>query len=148
MLLFGLVMGVFWGTWLSLARSMQAITPPTFLDVGHTMIQNLALPMAILSPAAILVSIITLFLMPDKLSPRFYYALVGAILMIIAIVMTLSINVPIDNQIKTWTLLSLPSDWMQIRDRWETFHAAWTWVSVFAFVSVVISGVYEKKHSA
>jgi hypothetical protein len=146
-LLFALVMGVFWGTWFSLARSMAAITPATFLEVGNTMIRNLALPMAILTPAAILVSIIALLLIPDKKSPRFYYALTGALLMIIAIVITLSVNVPIDNQLKTWTLSSLPPDWTQIRDRWESFHTARTWLSILAFASVVMAVLQEDKRA-
>ena len=38
LLLFSLVTGVFWGTWFSLSRSMAAITPGTFLEVGRLMI--------------------------------------------------------------------------------------------------------------
>jgi hypothetical protein len=45
-----LVTGVFWGTWFSLARSMSSISPGTFLEVGLTMIGNLAVPMATLMP--------------------------------------------------------------------------------------------------
>ena len=44
--LFALVVGVFWGTWFSLSRSMNSITASTFLEVGHTMIANLGGPMA------------------------------------------------------------------------------------------------------
>ena len=42
LLLFSLVTGVFWGTWLSLSRSIAGITPGTFLEVGRLMIANLA----------------------------------------------------------------------------------------------------------
>ena len=51
--LFALVVGVFWGTWFSLSRSMSAITASTFLEVGHTMIGNLGGPMAVLMPATL-----------------------------------------------------------------------------------------------
>jgi hypothetical protein len=44
LLLFSLVAGVFWGTWFSLSRSMAAITPGTFLEVGRLMIGNLGGP--------------------------------------------------------------------------------------------------------
>jgi len=50
--LFALVMGVFWGTWFSLSRTMDHLSAPTFLAVGHQMIHNLATPMAILLPLA------------------------------------------------------------------------------------------------
>jgi hypothetical protein len=45
-LLYALVMGVFWGTWFSLSRSISSIAPDVFLDIGHTMIGNLARPMS------------------------------------------------------------------------------------------------------
>jgi hypothetical protein len=51
--LFALVVGVFWGTWFSLSRSMRALTASTFLEVGHTMIGNLGGPMAVLMPATL-----------------------------------------------------------------------------------------------
>jgi hypothetical protein len=35
-LLFALVMGVFWGTWFSLSRSIASIRPETFLDIACT----------------------------------------------------------------------------------------------------------------
>jgi hypothetical protein len=52
--LFALVLGVFWGTWFSLSRSITSITPVTFLEVGHLMIANLGTPMSVLMPAALL----------------------------------------------------------------------------------------------
>ncbi|HEX2339926.1 MAG TPA: hypothetical protein VHI98_05540 [Vicinamibacterales bacterium] len=48
LLVFSLVTGVFWGTWFSLSRSMAAITPGTFLEVGRLMITNLGGPMSVL----------------------------------------------------------------------------------------------------
>jgi hypothetical protein len=38
-ILFALVMGVFWGTWFALSRSI-ACYGLTFLDIGHTAIRN------------------------------------------------------------------------------------------------------------
>ena len=33
--LFALVMGVFWGTWFSLSRTMSRLSAETFVAVGH-----------------------------------------------------------------------------------------------------------------
>jgi hypothetical protein len=56
--LFALVMGVFWGTWFSLSRTMNQLSPETFVAVGHEMIQNLGVPMAILLPLALLSALV------------------------------------------------------------------------------------------
>ena len=60
--LFALVMGVFWGTWFSLSRTMSQLSPDTFLAVGHQMINNLGGPMAILLPLSLLSGLVTLVL--------------------------------------------------------------------------------------
>ena len=46
---------------------------------------------------------------------------------------TLLIEVPIDNQIKVWTASTVPKDWESIRDRWEFFHTARTFISLLSF---------------
>jgi hypothetical protein len=73
-LLSALVTGVFWGTWLGLSCSMASLTPETFLTVGHTMIGNLVLVMALLMPAAILATLPVLFLLYRRRSWALYPA--------------------------------------------------------------------------
>jgi hypothetical protein len=129
-LLLALVTSVFWGTWLSLSRSMAALTPETFLEVGHTMIGNLGTIMAILMPAAILSVLPVLYLLYRERSRAFYLTLAGFVLFIVALLITLIVEVPIDNQIEGWTVTTLPDNWQQLRDRWEWFHFLRSWVSV------------------
>jgi len=31
-------------------------------------------------------------------------------------------NKPIDDQIMTWSVEALPSDWLELRDQWRSFH--------------------------
>src|SRR5262245_39550289 len=92
--LFALVVGVFWGTWFSLSRSIDAITAPTFLEVGHTMIANLGGPMAVLMPTTLLSAAPVLFVL-YRLHRRasFSLMLVGVGLLVVALVITLSVNV-------------------------------------------------------
>lgn len=136
--LFALVVGVFWGTWFSLSRSMGSITASTFLEVGHTMIANLGGPMAVLMPAALASAGPVLFVLYRRhRRASFSLVLAGAVLLLVALVITLSVNVPIDNAIAGWTVDTLPADWTSIRNRWETFHAARTFISLAGFGSVV-----------
>jgi hypothetical protein len=137
---FALVTGVFWGTWFSLSRSIAAVSPATFLENGKIFIGNLAVPMRILMPGAILCGLFTAFL-ARKERAVFGFVLAGSLLMILAMIITLSVNVPIDNRIKTWTLQTLPADWGRIRDHWETFHTLRTFVSIAALASVVAAAL-------
>jgi uncharacterized membrane protein len=125
-----LVTGVFWGPWLGLSRSMSQLSPETFLEVGHTMIRNLGMVMAILMPAGMLATLGVLYLTYRRHSKAFYLTLAGFLLSVVALSITLIVEVPIDNLIEQWTVNSLPENWRELRDRWEFFHAIRTWISV------------------
>jgi hypothetical protein len=148
-LLFALVLGVFWGTWLSLSRSMSAITAPTFLEVGHTMIGNLGGPMSILMPAT-LISAVPILIVSYRLHRRasFSLTLVGMTLLAVALLITLSVNVPIDYAINRWTVDTLPSDWTSIRNRWEAFHAARTFVTLAGFGCALAAVLWSRQDAA
>jgi len=125
-----LVTGVFWGPWLGLSRSIKTFKPDVFLAIGHRFIRNLAPVMPLLMPAAIL-SIVPVLVISFHERPRtFYFTLAGFALFSIALLVTLIVEVPIDNRIKSWTVATLPQDWQQLRDRWETFHIVRTMASV------------------
>ena len=141
-LLFALVMGVFWGTWFSLSRTMTQLSPDTFLAVGHQMIQNLGTPMAILLPFALLSALITLILIRhDGHSTPFWWLAAGLVLMVAALAVTLAVEVPIDNRIQAWTAASLPADWRSVQARWETWHTVRTFLSIAAMAAATISAV-------
>jgi hypothetical protein len=56
-------------------------------------------------------------------------------------VITLAVEVPIDNRIETWTVATLPADWRSIRSRWELWHTIRTFLSIAAVVAVTVSAV-------
>jgi len=140
-MLFALVTGVFWGTWFGLSRSISSITPATFLETGQQFIRNLAGPMRVLMPATILSAAVVLWWLPRRMSLFRAFVLTASalLLMVLATVITVGVEVPIDNQIKVWTVATLPSNWQAIRERWEWFHGLRTLVSV-ASLALIVSG--------
>ncbi len=142
-LLSALVAGVFWGPWLGLSRSITTFAPDVFLAVGKRMIGNLAPVMPVLMPAAIVSTVPVLFLSHGARAETFYSTLAGLCLFVVALLITLIVEVPIDNQIKAWTPASLPANWQQLRDRWETFHVARSWISVAGLALLVIGALSD-----
>jgi hypothetical protein len=147
--LFALVVGVFWGTWFSLSRSMSSITASTFLEVGHTMIANLGGPMAMLMPLTLASALPVLFVL-YRLRRRagFVLVLAGVALLVVALVITLSVNVPIDDAIAGWTVNTLPPDWTSIRNRWEAYHAARTFISLAGFGCALAAILWSREELA
>jgi len=136
-MLFALVTGVFWGTWFGLSRSITEITPATFLETGQQFIRNLARPMSVLMPVTIVSAVLVLWWLPRKRSRAFVLTASALLLMILATVITVGVEVPIDNQIKVWTVQTLPSNWQAIRERWEWFHGLRTLASVVSLALIV-----------
>jgi hypothetical protein len=130
LILYALVFAVFWGTWFSQSRSMEALSPETFLENGRLYIANLAMPMRFLMPASLVATIAAAWGLRGRNRAASRLAWGAVFLMLTALAITLSVNVPIDNQIKTWTLETLPPDWTRIRDHWEAFHSLRAWLSM------------------
>jgi uncharacterized membrane protein len=146
--LFSLVMGVFWGTWFSLSRTMDQLSGETFVAVGHQMIQNLGVPMAILMPLALLSALVTLALLRQgRQTAAFWWELAGFALMVAALVITLAVEVPIDNRIETWTAATLPGDWRSIQSRWELWHTIRTFASIAAVIAVTVGAAVTARPS-
>jgi uncharacterized membrane protein len=70
--------------------------------------------------------------------PAFYLTLVCLVLFVVALAITLLVNVPIDNQIKEWTIQTMPADWEAIRDRWKLYHTIRTFSSLIGLGLILI----------
>ena len=67
------------------------------------------------------------------------FASAAFVLMVVALVITLAVNVPIDRQIQSWTTATLPPDWQAIRNRWEFYHGLRTALSLVALSCLFVS---------
>ncbi|WP_300599846.1 DUF1772 domain-containing protein [Niabella sp.] len=132
-----LVTGVFWGTWFTLTRSLETFPPDHFIRIGQTIIDNVAVPMRILMPVTLLVQLL-LCISFWKQKPAIYFFAAAFIFMVISLLITLLVEVPIDNQVKTWTVASMPGNWTTLRATWKEFHFFRTLSSILGFLLLAI----------
>jgi len=64
------------------------------------------------------------------------------LLFVVVLLVTLLVNVPIDNQIKQWTVATLPSNWEQVRDRWQFYHTIRTFASLAGLGCALASALF------
>jgi hypothetical protein len=147
-MLVALVTGVFWGTWFTLTRSLESFSAAEFLHIGKTIIENVAVPMRMLMPASLLVILWAIWLHPMKGSIGFYLLLTGFCLMVVTLLITLLVEVPIDNEIRRWTVETLPSDWEGKRLTWKHFHALRTLTSIAGLGAFVWSALFPNDRSS
>jgi hypothetical protein len=138
-----LVAGMFWGPWLALSRSISTFKPDVFLAIVQRMNQNMASVMTILMPAALLSIVPVLFISYNERPKTFYLNLTGFALFIVALLVTVLVEVPIVKQIETWTVSTLPANWQQLRDRWGAFHVIRVFASFVGLVLLVGGAIYD-----
>jgi hypothetical protein len=137
-MLYVLVGGVMWGTWLSLARTMTGYDAAIFLADGKHMISNLAMVMEVLMISAVVVGLtVVVLLFRVRSAVAGWLALAGLLLMLSVMAITLIVEVPIDNLIAIWTEATLPPDWQEIRARWAAFHTLRTFLALGAVAAAV-----------
>jgi uncharacterized membrane protein len=133
LILLMLVTGVFWGTWFTLTRSLEDFSGAEFIHIGKVIIGNVAVPMRILMPGCILFMALSSWFYEPKQSSPFYFNVLSLVLIIITLLITLLMLVPIDNEIKRWTISKLPGNWESIRSRWQFYHSVRTFTSLASF---------------
>ena len=138
-----LVAGVYWGPWVALSRSMSTFEPEVFLAIVRRMSLNLAPLMTVLAPVALLSVVPVLFLSYNKQPKTFSLNLMGLTLFLVALLVTMLVEVPIVKQIEICTVATLPGDWQQLRDRWVAFHVIRVVTGIVGLVLLVAGGLFE-----
>jgi uncharacterized membrane protein len=137
-----LVGGMYWGPWLALSRSLHTFKPEVFLDLVDRMNRNMESVMTILTPVALLSIAPVLFFSYNQHPRTFYLTLTGFSLFIVALMVTMLVEVPIVKQIATWTPETLPGDWQQLRDRRGAFHIVRVVSGVGGLVLLVAGAIF------
>ena len=128
-----LVVGVFWGPWLGLHRSIELLSSAELIHIVQLMAHNLGAPMQVLLPICILLISTSAWFYPEKKSRDFYFTITSILLIIISLLISVGIELPIVNQIKEWTESTVPSNWEAIRNHWVFFHIIRMIVALVSF---------------
>ncbi len=141
-----LVTGIFWGNYFSLSRSFEVFSAVELIHLAKTLVQNLAVPMRIISPVCILFMLLSTWFYPEKKSKEFYFSIAAIFLIVSALVITVAIEVPINNQIISWTTDTVPEDWEKIRNRWQLFNIVRTFAALtgFGFFAAALLKTFQK----
>jgi uncharacterized membrane protein len=137
-----LVAGMFHGPWVALSRSMSTFTPEVFLAIVDRMNRNMAPVMTVLMPAALLSIIPVLVFSYHERQLTFYLSAMAFALFIVALLVTVLVEVPIVEEIVTWKVSTLPGNWQQLRDRWIRFHVIRVISGLASLVLLVAGAIF------
>lgn len=141
-MLSALVTGVFWGPWVGLTRSIATFDRPVLVAIGYRMNVNLAPLMTVLMPVALASTVPTLVLSYGGRPATFAWTVAGLGLFVIALVVTLGVEVPIAKKIKSWSTSTPPADWRRLRDRWASVHVVRVVSGIAGLAALVAGAIY------
>jgi uncharacterized membrane protein len=130
----GLVAGIFLGDRMGASFARPALSPSSLVTFQQMQHQHFVRMMPILIGIALLSSVAWLVLIRSRIgSVEFVFLALGALASISVIVVTRTVNVPINNQLMTWTASSPPPDVQEIWGRWEQAHTVRTVLAALGF---------------
>jgi uncharacterized membrane protein len=74
-------------------------------------------------------------------------AAIGAVCYALVLIVAVSVNVPINHQIASWSIQNPPNEWATIRARWIRFHVIRTLFSLPAFATYLLAVTLSASHS-
>jgi hypothetical protein len=82
-----------------------------------------------------------LLLLPFEhlIPPAWRLAAIAATIQVLCVLFSLVAPVPINNQIRRWTITSIPKDWKALEHRWDLYHSLRTCALILAFVLLSLS---------
>lgn len=136
----GLLAGIFFGDRMGASFARPELSPESFVRFQQVQHVHFARLMPVLMVIAILSSMAWLVLSRSRMgTPSFRFLALGTLAFVSVAVLTRTVNVPINNQLMTWSASSPPPDVMQIWARWEQVHTVRTFIAVLGFACELLA---------
>ncbi len=62
---------------------------------------------------------------------------ISALMLLIDMALTVTRQMPLNDQIRGWTITTIPADWWRVRDRWATHHHLRTALAIAAYACFI-----------
>jgi len=137
----GLVAGIFLGDRMGASFARPELSPSSFVQLQQIIHMNFVRMMPPLLLAAIGAGLAWLFLIRARRhSAEFWLVMAAVAAMISVAVLTRAINVPINDQLMTWSVQAPPPNLREIWGRWEAVHTVRTilWLAAFVLETVAL----------
>lgn len=116
----------------------QALNGPEWLRVQQTFYGGFGLVGGVSETLALVSTVVVLVLVRGR-RLAFTCTLIAAGCLVGMFAVFLFGNNPVNGQIAVWTPATMPANWRELRDRWETAHATSFVLALVAFVTLLVA---------
>ena len=148
LLLSGLMAGLLFGDWLGPSFARARMSPSSFIEFQQIVHLNYLLTLPALSWLAIVATVLWLFMVRSRRDSLEFRALLAAgAAIIVGQAITFILNVPINNQLETWSVAVPPENAREIWSQWEHAHVIRTVLWMVGFFLEVVAAVASARLS-
>lgn len=141
-LMVALVAGSIFGIWLG--YNPKDLSAPTFIEQQQSAISDLNTLMPILGLITILLTLASAIL-HKKEKRTFIILLIATLFLILSGLTTRFGNQPINSIVMTWNMNTPPDNWIELRDKWWTYHEIRTVTALIALSLIVWVSIKKDK---
>lgn len=136
----GLAAGIFLGHRVGVSLAVPQLTPSTFIQLQQIIHIHFARMMPILMVGAVGASIIwAIRLRAHWRASEFWLVSAASLGMVCAFVLTLAVNIPINERLMTWSIEAPPGNLRELWRPWERIHSIRTVLAIAAFAFQVLA---------
>ena len=138
----GVFAGILFGDRMGATFARPALDASSFLQFQRVQHVHFARFMPPLTLASVVGALAWLIMVRAQWNgPQFWLVALAIGVMVLGAVLTLSVNIPINNQLMTWNVEAPPQNVREIWSRWERIHTIRTilWLGAFALEVVALA---------
>ena len=137
----GLVAGILVSFWM-VEHGLRELAGPLYTAVHQPVNRVFGPVMPALMTLAIFSGLAVLVLLARAYKTwGFTLTALGTLCSLALALSSLLVNVPINQEVLTWSPAALPADWMQLRDRWWVWHNVRTILSLIGFSCQILAAL-------
>jgi len=130
----------FLGNRMGVSLAMPELTPSSFVQLQQIIHIHFARMMPILMIGAVGASILWSILLRARWrTVEFWLVCTASLAMVCAFVLTRVVNIPINDQLMTWSIQTPPANLMELWEPWEKIHSIRTVLAIVAFAFQVVA---------
>jgi hypothetical protein len=142
--LFGGLFAGFLTAVLVLEASLRRFPASVYTQVRLVELVHLGDLATVLLPAALLATATLVVVTIAKPQPTRWLALTALGLLLVTFFISALVNVPINTDQQSWSVLAPPGDWANVRDRWQVAHLVRTGTAVSAFTALMAAAIAQR----
>jgi hypothetical protein len=124
----------------------SGVSPTFYAEKWEHAIRVFTIPLNTVAILGVVFTIAVTFISRRDRS-SFYLLIAASLCVLAATLITFLGNVPIINQIKTWSVNSVPSNWMEVAEKWQRLQTVRMILQTAALVLVILSTLVRRDTS-